>query len=155
MYSFELGYNKTCKMIWGMTWQNQQSDCAQWRSAQYDQSLHYALNGYLRSQAFFMRTAKMLIRQGVCRGWSESSLGAQPFIGFVVSWLICSPVKTHLRSLITLNEAFSGSPPPLWRQWRRVIRLADHLALPWAHMPFCTLCHAPACLGEGTAFKCL
>ena len=35
-----------------------------------------ALNGYLRNQAFFMRTVKTLIRLGGCPGWSESSLGA-------------------------------------------------------------------------------
>ena len=56
--------------------------CGQWRlrsawaSAQSDQSLHCALNGYPRTQAFFMRTAKTLIRLGGCPGWSESSLGA-------------------------------------------------------------------------------
>ena len=36
---------------WAASWQNQQNDCAQWRlrsdwpSAQFDQSLHCALNG--------------------------------------------------------------------------------------------------------------
>ena len=38
-------------------------------------SLHCALNGLLRIQAFFIRTAKSLIRLGGCPGWSESSLG--------------------------------------------------------------------------------
>ena len=31
-----------------------------------------------RTQAFFMRTEKTLIRLGGCPGWCESSLGAQP-----------------------------------------------------------------------------
>ena len=53
-----------------------------WASAQSDQSLRWALNGYLRTQAFFMRTAKTLIRLGECPDWSESSLGAQPFCWF-------------------------------------------------------------------------
>ena len=35
-----------------------------WASAQSDQSLRCALNGYLMTQTFFMRTAKMLIRLG-------------------------------------------------------------------------------------------
>ena len=39
-------------------------------------------NGQLRTQAFFMRTAKTLIRLGGCPGWSESSLGAQSFCWF-------------------------------------------------------------------------
>ena len=38
--------------------------------------LHCSLNGLLRTQAFFMQTAKALIRVGGCPGWSESSLGA-------------------------------------------------------------------------------
>ena len=40
-------------------------------------SLCCALNGLLRTQAFFMRTANTLIRLGGCPGWSEYSLGAQ------------------------------------------------------------------------------
>ena len=70
------------------SWQNQQNGmCAQWRlrsawaSAQSNQSLRCALNG--RTQAFFMRTAKTLIRLGGC--WSESSLGAHAIL-FVLSW---------------------------------------------------------------------
>ena len=51
-------------------------------SAQSDPSLRCALNGYLRTQAFFMRTAKTLIRLGGFPGWSESSLGTQSFCWF-------------------------------------------------------------------------
>ena len=53
-----------------------------WACAHSDQSLRCALNGSLRTQVFFMRTAKTLIRLGGCHGWSESSLGAQPHCWF-------------------------------------------------------------------------
>ena len=53
-----------------------------WASAQSYQSLRCALNGWLKTQAFFMRTAKTLIRLGGCPGWSESSLGAHSFCWF-------------------------------------------------------------------------
>ena len=59
-----------------------------WASTQSAQSLRCALNGWLRTQAFFMRTAKTLIRLGGCPGWSESSLGAQSFAWFYYSRLI-------------------------------------------------------------------
>ena len=49
-----------------------------WASTQSDQSLRCALNRQLRTLAFFMRTAKTLIRLG----WSESSLGTQPYCWF-------------------------------------------------------------------------
>ena len=79
--------------MWAATWQNQRSDCALSEDA--DQpghppsliSLRCALHGQLRTQAFFMRTAKTLIRLGGCPGWirpvwSESSLGAHSFCWF-------------------------------------------------------------------------
>ena len=79
-----------------ISWENQKSGmCAQWRlrsalaSAQSDQSLRCVLNRYLKTQALFMQTAKTLIRLGGCSGWSESSLGAQSFVGFVMRRLIC------------------------------------------------------------------
>ena len=53
-----------------------------WASAQSEQSLRCALSGLLRTQTFFMRTAKTLIRLGECPGWSESSLGAQSLCWF-------------------------------------------------------------------------
>ena len=61
-----------------------------WASAQSDQSLRSAFNGYLRTQAFFMRTAKTLIRLGGCPGWSESSLSAQ--------WVAKDPSILHTDS---------------------------------------------------------
>ena len=76
------------KIMSAATWQNQQNVCAQrrlrsvWASAQSDQSLCCALNGSLKTQDFFMRTAKTLIRLGGCPGWSESSLGAQSLCWF-------------------------------------------------------------------------
>ena len=72
---------------WAAAWQNQTNDlCAQrrlrsaWASAQSDQNLRYALNMKLRTQGFFMRTAKSLIRLGGCSGWSESSLAAHSIL---------------------------------------------------------------------------
>ena len=72
---------------WAASWQNQQSGmCAQrrlrstWASTQHDQSLRCALTGKLRTQAYFMQTAKTLIRLGGCPGWSESSLGAHAIL---------------------------------------------------------------------------
>ena len=56
-----------------------------WASAQSDQSLHSALNGWLRTQCFFMRTATTLIRLGGYPDWLESSLGAQISL-LVLSW---------------------------------------------------------------------
>ena len=53
-----------------------------WASAQSDQSLRCALNGWLRTQAFFIRTAKTLIRLVGCPGWSEFSLDAQSLCWF-------------------------------------------------------------------------
>ena len=51
-----------------------------WASAQSDQSHRCALNGYLRTQAFFMRTAETLIRLGGSPGSSESSLGTHAIL---------------------------------------------------------------------------
>ena len=51
-------------------------------STESDQSLRCALNGFLRTQDFFMRSAKTLIRLSGCPDWSESSLGAQPLCWF-------------------------------------------------------------------------
>ena len=45
-------------------------------------SLRSALDGWLRTQAFFMWTAKTLIRLGGCPGWSESLLGTHSFCWF-------------------------------------------------------------------------
>ena len=56
-----------------------------WASAQTDQSLRCVLNWQLRTQAFFMRTAKTLIRLGGCPGWSESSSAGCTVILFVLS----------------------------------------------------------------------
>ena len=66
-----------------------------------------------------MRTAKTLIRLGGCPGWSESSLGAQPFCwfchvaGFVMSRLIYTRTqisKIHVYTNIkTIYPCISGS----------------------------------------------
>ena len=47
-------------------------------------SLHCALSGYLRTQAFFMWTAKALIRLGRCPGWSVFAGCICHFVGFVM-----------------------------------------------------------------------
>ena len=57
-------------------------DSSAWASAQSDLSFRCALNGSLRTQGFFMWTAKTLIRLGGYPGWSDSSLGAQSFCRF-------------------------------------------------------------------------
>ena len=71
-------------------------------SAQFDQSLHCGLNRLLRTQAFFMRTTKTLIRLGGCPGWSESSLGTKPHCWF------CH-VAAQMKSCITYANMFSVS----------------------------------------------
>ena len=72
-----------------VTQQNQQNDlCTKWRlrsacpSLLSDQSLRCVLNGQLRTQCFFMGTAKTLIRLGRYQGWSKCLLGTH--IGFVM-----------------------------------------------------------------------
>ena len=51
-----------------------------------NQPPHLVINdSSLRTQAFFMWTAKTLIRLGGCPGWSESSLGAHAIL-LVLSW---------------------------------------------------------------------
>ena len=58
-----------------------------WASAKSDRSLRCVLK--VRTQGFFMRTGKTLIRLGRCPGWSESSLGAHSF------WWFCH-VAAHM-----------------------------------------------------------
>ena len=48
-----------------------------------------------------MRTAKTLIRPGGCPGWSESSLGARHFVGFVMRPIISG---VPLFTIITVSE---------------------------------------------------
>ena len=63
-------------MIWATTWQNQQNECV--LSEDSDQPGHppslirvLAVRSWeLRTQGFFMRTAKTPIRLGGCPGWS-------------------------------------------------------------------------------------
>ena len=73
-----------CQFIWSSTFETKHDKtntiaCA--LSEDSDQPVHppirCALNGKLRTQSFFMRTAKNLIRLGGCPGWSESLLGAR------------------------------------------------------------------------------
>ena len=55
---------------------------------QSDQSLHCPHEESLIPWLPIEHTAKTLIRQGGCTGWSESSLDAQSLSWFVMSWLI-------------------------------------------------------------------
>ena len=77
------------KMKWAGAWHHQQNEVG-------DQNLPCALNGKLRTQGFFMRTAKTRIRLGRCQGWSESLLGAQ--VSLLVLSCSGSNVKTSLVS---------------------------------------------------------
>ena len=54
-----------------------------WTSAQSDQSLHYALNGWLRTQAFFMRT------DSDQTGWMRFRWAHNQIVGFVTRRLCC------------------------------------------------------------------
>ena len=72
---------------WAASWQNQQNDCAP--SEDSDQPGHppslirvFAVSsmGSKRTQGFFMRTTKTLIKLGGCPGWFESSLGAHAIL---------------------------------------------------------------------------
>ena len=96
--------------------------------AQSDQSLRSALSGYLRTQRFFMRTAKTLIRLAGCPGWSESSLCAKVIL-LVLSVGIWGP-----------NVSSCGQRR-LWSDWPAV--QAD-LSLRCAQRSFCWFCHVPA-----------
>ena len=69
------------------------------------------LNGQLRTQAFFMWTAKTLIRLGGCPGWSMSSLGTHHFVGFLMRQL--------------LLFLFSVPPPPPVFQMRLLTEAHD------------------------------
>ena len=78
-----------CCLHWAATWQNQQNGmCAQrrlgsaWASAQSDQSLRCPYDETLDRQLPIERTAKTLVRQGGCPGWSESLLGAHSLCWF-------------------------------------------------------------------------
>ena len=79
-----------------------------WASAQSDQSLRCALNGKLRTQSVFMRTAKTLIRLGGCPGWPEF------FAGGTLTLLSCH-VAAHILSVeanALNNSAKSRLYPP-------------------------------------------
>ena len=78
-----------------------------WASAQSDQSLCCLLNGWLRAQAFFMWTAKTLIRLGRCPGWSQSSLGAHAIL-LVLTWG-GSDVSPKIFHIFTVHTSFKDS----------------------------------------------
>ena len=90
-------------IIWASTWQNQQSDCAP--SEDTDQPGHPLVRSESLLCAFFVRTAKTLIRLGGCPGWSESSLGAQSLCWF------CH-VAAHMQCLCEMSWEIKC----LWKQ---------------------------------------
>ena len=96
-------FKKSIFFFFLWAWQNQQNDmCAQQRlrSAQSDQNFRCALNmlnGWLRTQHFFMLTAKTLTSLGGFPGYSESSLGAQVILLFchALNQIVCL-TQNHL-----------------------------------------------------------
>ena len=83
-------------------------------------SLCCALYWYLRTQTFFRRTAKTLIRLGGCPGWSESLLGTHVISLFhhpparmtASPWYFCS---VHLQSPSSCLEILHQlCPLPSW-----------------------------------------
>ena len=118
-----------------------------WASAQSDQSLCCALNRLLWTQAFFVRTAKPLIRLGGCPGWSESSLGAQPHCWFCheaahIREFMLQDTKIHMeKSKVNLQNKMSRlmTKPTKWHvhpaktqislsAWRKLGSLATYWA---------------------------
>ena len=67
---------------WVSSWQNQQNDCAPSLIRVFAVR---SVGSSLRTQAFFVRSAKSLIRLGGCPGWSVSSLDAHAIL-LVLSW---------------------------------------------------------------------
>ena len=72
-------------------------------------SLRCVLNEYLRNQAFFMRTAKTLIRPGKCPGWSKSSLGAH----VILLVLLCCSSNIY-KVFLTVTSSGKGPAPFRW-----------------------------------------
>ena len=120
-----------------------------WASAQSDQSHRCALNGKLRTQAFFMRTAKTLIRLGGCPGWSESSLGAQSFCwfcheaahisssqlscGVIYSYVIITYLSFNLLSFLkdlSLKNGKIYRKIRTYTNWCRIMFLCDRVIKP-------------------------
>ena len=87
-----------------------------WASAQFDQSLRCALNGYLRIINFFKRTAKT--DRTVCLCWgltSQSTIFQSCWDGAIASWVI----NQYFRGVKCLaqghNTAAVGFEPPTSR----------------------------------------
>ena len=85
---------------------------------QSDQSLCCALNASLRTQGFFMQTAKTLIRLGRCPGWSETSLGAHSFCWFCHA-------AAHIENIHTSSKT---------AEWHYA--LTRNLIFPWREFKF-------------------
>ena len=114
--------------MWAAARQNQETDPWTQRrlrstlaSAQPGQSRRCALSRNLRTQHFFMRTSKTLIRLDGCPGWSESSLDAHANLLF----LSCSGLfvimscssSSKWRTLIKDFVPFSLNPDKMPFRW--------------------------------------
>ena len=94
--------------IWAASWQNQQCGCAP--SEDSDQPGHppslirvFAVRSMdSRVQAFFMRTAKTLIKLGGRPCWSESSLGAHS-----LCWFCHEAAHIYMRTMHIFNNRVS------------------------------------------------
>ena len=102
------------RWIWASTWQNQQNECA----PSEDQSLRCALIGLLRTQVFFMRTAKILIRLGgwVCAGRTVillvlSCRGSYAVYNTRITCLVrlycCKGIISHWRQALIPTRGFA------------------------------------------------
>ena len=106
---------------------------------QADQRLRCALNGYRRTQAFFMRTAKTLIRLGGRSGWSESSLGAHAILlvlSSAGSFFLISLLHLYLDVMVwpwissyTIENEEDGCVNVMLLVVRRLLNDHDHLSL--------------------------
>ena len=123
-----------------------------WASAKSDQNLRCVFYGWLRTQAFFKRTVKTLIRLGGCPGWSESLLGTHA-ISLVLSWggsfllctheYFCEVLRTYSSTFIkwvlsTYSSSFQAiSTQYLLEYWSSVLASCLMVlckvvkALPW------------------------
>ena len=92
-----------------------------WADAQSDQSLRYVLNEKLRTRAFFMRTAKTLIRLG----GPESLLGAHAIL-LVLSWGGSNNIVLYL-----LGKALKVHGNSVTGRWNLTTSLSMHVSSWW------------------------
>ena len=102
VYFFLQKWSSIRIIIWATSQQTSKMACvpskdrSAWASAQSDQSLCCPHEESLGPQLPIERPGKTLIRLLGCPGWSESSLGTQLFVGFVMRRLIYDFVSCSL-----------------------------------------------------------